>query len=55
MEFYFCGRYINTDTNEKEVEWDIYAALSYFQNSNDHIGYEECESSLEIFFLVILF
>jgi len=28
MSFY--GRYINTDVDEKEVEWDMYAALLYF-------------------------
>ena len=50
MNFYFCGRCINTDASEKEVERDMYATLPYFQDSNDHIGYEEWESNLEAFF-----
>jgi len=50
MSFYICGKYIYTDGDEKEVERDIYAALSYFRGSNDHIGYEEWESSLKVFF-----
>ena len=50
MGFYFCARYINTDADEKKVERDMYAALSYFRGSNDHVGYEEWESNLEAFF-----
>ena len=30
MEFYFCGRYVNTDTDEKEVKQDMYTAISHF-------------------------
>jgi len=41
MGFYFCGQYIYTDGDEKEVEWDTYKALSYFRGSHDHYGYEE--------------
>ena len=40
MDFYFCGKFIHTDGDEKEVERDMYAALPYFQSSNDHNGYE---------------
>jgi len=41
MEFYFCGKYINTEGDEKQVERDMYAVLSYFRGSNDHDGYEK--------------
>jgi len=48
--FYFCGRYIHTDGDEKDVERDIYAALLYFWGSDDRDGYEKWESNLEVFF-----
>ena len=41
MRFYFCGKYIYTDGDEKEVEKDMYATLSYFRGSNDQYGYEK--------------
>ena len=41
MGFYFCGKYIYTDGDEKEVEWDMYVALPYFQGSNDQDEYEK--------------
>jgi len=50
MSFYFCGRYINTDADEKKVERDTYAAIPYFWSSGDHYGYEKWESNLEAFF-----
>ena len=50
MGFYFCGRYINIDAEDKEVERDMYATLPYFQGSNDHDGYEKWENHLEDFF-----
>ena len=31
MRFYFCGKYIHTDGDEKYVERDMYAALSFFR------------------------
>ena len=40
MGFYFCGKYIYTGGDEKEVERDMYAILSYFRGSNDQDGYE---------------
>ena len=49
MGFYFYGRYINTDADEKKVEQDMYVALSYFWSSDNHIGYE-WRSNLEPFF-----
>jgi len=30
MGFYFCGRYIHIDRDEKKVKRDMYAALPYF-------------------------
>ena len=30
MSFYFCGIYIHTDGDDKKVERDMYAAISYF-------------------------
>ena len=50
MNFYFCGKYICTDDDEKKVERDMYAALLYFRGSNNHIRYEEWKSNLEAFF-----
>ena len=50
MKFYFCGKYINTKTNDKEVERNMYAALSCFQGSDDQYGYEKWESNLKDFF-----
>ena len=45
MGFYFYGRYINIDADDKNVERDMYAALSYFRHS--HNGYEKWENNLE--------
>jgi len=50
MGFYFRGRYINIDADNKKVERDMYAAIPYFWGSNDHIGYEKWEFDLEEFF-----
>ena len=50
MRFYFCERYINTDVDDKVVEHDMYAAISYFRGSNNHIGYEKWENDVEEFF-----
>ena len=47
MGFYFCRSYINIDTYDKEVKWNIYAAIPYFQGSNDHTGYEKWENNFE--------
>jgi len=41
MRFYFCESYINTDTDEKKVERDMFTAVPYFWGSNDHYGYED--------------
>jgi len=43
-------KYINTNANEKEVEWNLYVSFPYFRDSDNHIGYEEWESNLEDFF-----
>ena len=50
MGFYFCGKYIYTDGDEKEVERDMYAALPYFRGFYDQDGYEKWENHLENFF-----
>ena len=50
MKFYFCGRYINTDVEDKKVERDMYATILYFQGSNDPCGYEEWKNYIEDFF-----
>ena len=50
MDFYFCSRYINTDVDDKDVERDMYAVISYFRGSNDHIGYEKWENDFEEIF-----
>ena len=41
MCFYFSGRYINIDANEKEVERDVFTVVPHFLGSNDHYGYKE--------------
>jgi len=41
MNFYFCGRHIHTDGDEKKVKRDIYAALLYFWGSDDYYGDEK--------------
>ena len=48
MGFYFCGRY--TDCDDKEVERDMFAAVSYFRGSYNRYGYEYQESQLRNFF-----
>jgi len=30
MGFYFCGQYINTDDDDKEVERDIFTVVPHF-------------------------
>jgi len=50
MRFYICGYYIYTDGDEKDVERNMYAALLYFQGSNDHDEYEKWKNQLEDFF-----
>ena len=35
MGFYFCGRYLYTNGDENEDEWDMYAAIRYFWGSYD--------------------
>ena len=49
MGFYFCGKHIYIDGDEKELERDMYVALPYFLNFNDHDGYEYWKSQLEFF------
>jgi len=41
MKFYFYGKYIDTDGDEKEVERDMYADLPYFQSFNGQDGYKK--------------
>ena len=50
MGFYFCDKYIYTDGDEKEVERDMYATLSYFRGFNDQDGCEKWENQLEHLF-----
>ena len=50
MSFYFCGRYIHIDDDEKKVERDMSAAIPCFWGSHDHDGYEKWESNLKAFF-----
>jgi len=40
MKFYFCGKYINTEADDKEVERGTFAALSCFWGSDDQHEYE---------------
>jgi len=48
MKFYFCGRYINTDADDKKVERGLYAAITFFRGSSDHYEYENWENHLEV-------
>jgi len=48
MGFYFCGRYIHTDGDKKEVEQDMYVGLLYFWGSYDHYGYESGKTILKL-------
>ena len=41
MGFYFCGRYINTDCDDKYVERVMFEAVPLFQGFDDHYGYED--------------
>ena len=50
MTFYFCGRYIRTKGDPKQVENDMYDAVLIFQGSYDLYGYEAWKSNLESFF-----
>ena len=50
MGFYFCGQYIHTNGDPKEVEWKMYAAVPKFQGFYDRYGYEDWESNVETFF-----
>ena len=50
MGFYFCGQYIHTNGDAKEVEWKMYATVLTFQGFYDYYGYEDWESNLETFF-----
>jgi len=51
MDFYFCGRYINTDVDDKKVKQDMYATIPFFRGSSDHYEYENWELHLEDFFI----
>ena len=50
MAFYFCGRYINIDADEKEVEQDMFTVVLHFWGSSDRYGYEVWENHFEYFF-----
>ena len=50
MDFYFCGKYIHTDGDENEVEWDMYVAILCFWGSYDRYGNEKWKNYLEEFF-----
>lgn len=41
MGFYFCGRYIYTDGNPKQVEHDMYEGVLNFHGFDDRCGYED--------------
>ena len=50
MTFYFCGRYINIDADEREVKQDMFTVAPHFWGSSDRYRYEEWENHLEYFF-----
>ena len=49
MAFYFCGRYINIDADEREVKHDMFTTVPHFWGSSDRYGYE-WKNHLEDFF-----
>ena len=55
MGFYFCGRYIRTKGDPKQVENDMYDVVPIFQGSYDLYGYEAWERNLEFFFQLFRF
>ena len=50
MGFYFCGWYIRTRGDPKQVENDMYDVVPIFRGSYDLYGYEVWESNLKSFF-----
>jgi len=50
MDFYFCGKYIYTDCDDKEVERSMFVVVPYFRGAYDCYGYEDWEMNLEAFF-----
>ena len=36
MRFYFYGKYINTDCDDKYAEWAMFEAVSLFWGFDDH-------------------
>lgn len=47
MEFIFCGYYINTDRDFKQVKHVIYKSVLVFHGFNECSGYEDWDSHLE--------
>ena len=50
MGFYFCGKYMDTDCDDKYVERAMFEAVLLFRGFDDHYRYEAWESDLEDFF-----
>ena len=50
MGFFFCGKYINTDCEDKYVERAMIGSISFFRGFNDHYGYEAWKNDLKDFF-----
>ena len=50
MSFYFCGRYINTDCDDKYLERAMFEAIPLFRDFDHRYGYEAWKNGLEDFF-----
>ena len=50
MCFYFCGKYINIDCDDKEVRKSMFASVPYFRGASDRYGYEDWKRNFEAFF-----
>ena len=50
MSFYFYGKYINTDCENKYVERALFEAIPFFWGFNNRYGYEALENDLKYFF-----
>ena len=50
MSFCFCGKYINTDCDDKYVEHVTFEVVPFFWGFDDRYGYEAWESDLKELF-----
>jgi len=54
MGFYFCGQYIHTDGDPKEVEWKMYAAVPTFRDFYDRYVMKTGKAILKLSSIIFL-